>query len=58
MALPDEAVCNHDDQARVLLRPTEIYGRLLWESAHPDVLRDALDCDRLLDRLWLALERS
>jgi type 2 lantibiotic biosynthesis protein LanM len=25
---------------------------VLRETTHPDVLRDALDCDRLLDRLW------
>ncbi len=51
------------DPVRVVLRPTQIYGLLLQESYHPDYLRDALDRDRLLDRLWLeadsqpALER-
>ncbi|HEX2220839.1 MAG TPA: type 2 lanthipeptide synthetase LanM family protein [Gemmatimonadales bacterium] len=41
-----------DDEARTILRPTRTYARLLQESFHPDALRDALDRDRLLDRLW------
>jgi type 2 lantibiotic biosynthesis protein LanM len=39
-------------ETRVILRATQVYARLLQESFHPDVLRDALDRDRLLDRLW------
>ncbi|PYQ59767.1 MAG: hypothetical protein DMF53_18285 [Acidobacteria bacterium] len=42
-----------DDPVRVVLRPTRIYGALLIESFHPDYLGDALDRDRLFDRLWL-----
>jgi type 2 lantibiotic biosynthesis protein LanM len=45
-----------DDEVRVVLRPTDTYGRLLDESFHPDVLRDALDRDLLLDWLWVAAE--
>jgi type 2 lantibiotic biosynthesis protein LanM len=41
------------DEVRVVLRPTWTYGLLLNESFHPDVLRDALDRDRLFDRLWV-----
>jgi type 2 lantibiotic biosynthesis protein LanM len=41
------------DQVRVVLRPTWTYGLLLNESFHPDVLHDALDRDRLFDRLWV-----
>jgi type 2 lantibiotic biosynthesis protein LanM len=44
------------DPVRVVLRPTQIYGLLLTESFHPDFLRDALDRDRLFDRLWLEAE--
>lgn len=40
------------DEVRVILRPTQSYARLLAEGFHPDVLRDALDRDRLFDRLW------
>ncbi|WP_033822846.1 type 2 lanthipeptide synthetase LanM family protein, partial [Kitasatospora sp. MBT63] len=40
------------DTTRVLVRPTRRYAALLDESTHPDVLRDALDRDRLLDLLW------
>jgi type 2 lantibiotic biosynthesis protein LanM len=44
------------DDVRVILRPTQYYGTLLRESFHPDVLRDALDRDRLFDRLWVDVE--
>ena len=42
-------------EIRVVLRPTEGYFRLLEESFHPDVLRDALDRERLFDNLWLGV---
>ena len=45
-----------DDEVRVILRPTATYYTLLSESFHPDVLRDALDRQQLLDRLWVAVE--
>src|SRR5262245_27742857 len=41
-----------DAEVRVILRSTRTYAVLLRESFHPDVLRDALDRDRLWDRLW------
>jgi type 2 lantibiotic biosynthesis protein LanM len=44
------------DAVRVILRGTRTYGFLLRESFHPDVLRDALDRDRLFDRLWVQVE--
>lgn len=47
-----------NDTIRVIVRATRTYGLLLLESFHPDVLRNALDRDRLLDRLWLAVEHS
>jgi type 2 lantibiotic biosynthesis protein LanM len=40
------------DEVRVILRPTSYYREFLDEAFHPDVLRDALDRDRLFDRLW------
>ncbi|HXF60296.1 MAG TPA: type 2 lanthipeptide synthetase LanM family protein, partial [Caldilineaceae bacterium] len=43
------------DEIRVLLRPTRTYGQLLFESFHPDLLRDALERDLFLDRLWMAV---
>jgi len=45
-----------EDEVRVVMRPTYIYGLLLTESFHPDVLRDALERDRLFDRLWVGIE--
>ena len=41
-----------DDCTRVVLRPTHSYYTLYREGGHPDLLRDALDRDRHLDRLW------
>ena len=40
------------DETRVVLRHTRQYTALLDESTHPDLLRDAVDRDRLLDLLW------
>lgn len=37
---------------RVLPRPTAVYGLMLRESFHPDVLRDSLDRQRFFDKLW------
>jgi type 2 lantibiotic biosynthesis protein LanM len=44
-----------DAPIRVVLRATRQYALILSESYHPDVLRDALDRDLLLDRLWIAI---
>ncbi len=41
------------DAMRVLVRPTRLYANVLDESAHPDVLRDALDRDKVFDLLWV-----
>ena len=46
-----------EDEVRAILRPTRTYGLLLHESFHPDVLRDALDRERLFDRLWVSAEQ-
>lgn len=45
-----------NDEVRCLVRPTRIYGKILDESYHPNVLRSALDRDRLCDCLWIGLE--
>ncbi|WP_304452702.1 type 2 lanthipeptide synthetase LanM family protein [Nocardiopsis sp. YSL2] len=39
-------------RARHLLRPTRLYGRLLYESTHPRHLGDGVDREHLFDRLW------
>jgi type 2 lantibiotic biosynthesis protein LanM len=46
------------DKIRVIMRPTTIYARFLYESAHPDLLRDGLDRERFFDRLWISTEHS
>lgn len=45
-----------DAPVRAVLRPTRVYGLLLSESFHPDVLRDARDRDALFDRLAVGVE--
>jgi type 2 lantibiotic biosynthesis protein LanM len=40
---------------RVVIRPTQTYGLVLRESLHPDFLRDGVDRDRFLDKLWVAV---
>lgn len=54
--LADLLPCFAHDEIRCILRPTKIYGMLLSDSFHPNVLRDALDRQRLLDRLWISVE--
>ncbi|HEX4948694.1 MAG TPA: type 2 lanthipeptide synthetase LanM family protein [Blastocatellia bacterium] len=45
-----------EDEVCVFLRSMRTYRRLLRESFHPDVLRDALDRDRLFDLLWVEVK--
>ena len=45
-----------DDEVRAIMRATNLYGVLLRESFHPDVLRSGLDRDRLFDHLWAMVE--
>ncbi len=47
-----------DDKVRCVLRPTRAYDILLNGSFHPNILRDALECDRLFDRLWMSVEEQ
>jgi type 2 lantibiotic biosynthesis protein LanM len=41
-----------DVEIRHLLRPSMRYAFLLSEGTHPDFLRDALEQDRMADKLW------
>ncbi|TPQ19546.1 type 2 lantipeptide synthetase LanM [Streptomyces sporangiiformans] len=41
------------DETRVVLRSTNVYSLLWYESFHPDLLRDALERDRFFDHLWI-----
>lgn len=45
-----------EDEVRVVLRATRTYALLLQESFHPNVLRNALDRDRLFDHLWVNIK--
>lgn len=41
------------DRLRLVVRPTMIYAKTLHEGYHPNLMRDAVDRDRLFERLWL-----
>ncbi len=45
------------DEIRLVARSTWIYARLLAESFHPDLLRDAIERDRFFDHLWRDVEQ-
>jgi type 2 lantibiotic biosynthesis protein LanM len=45
------------DEIRLLVRPTHAYARLLQESHHPDLLRDAMDRERFFAVLWAEQSR-
>ena len=40
---------------RIIFRPTAAYGSLLVEACHPHVASNALERERLFDRLWAGL---
>ena len=42
-----------EDEVRFIARPTATYTVLLRTCQHPDLLRNAIDQDQVLDRLWL-----
>jgi type 2 lantibiotic biosynthesis protein LanM len=44
-----------DAEVRTILRHTQFYDLLLNESFHPDLLRNAVDRERLFDRLWYGI---
>lgn len=43
---------------RCVMRATHGYGSILQEAFHPDHLRDGLERDRLLDRVWVGVDGS
>lgn len=47
-----------DDPVRAIVRPTRFYGLLLNESSHPDMARDGLEWEQLLDRLWVGVDEA
>ncbi|MBY0523087.1 MAG: type 2 lantipeptide synthetase LanM [Gemmataceae bacterium] len=46
------------DPVRFLARTTQAYSVLLQQGCHPDYLRDAIDRDRLFDRLWVRVHET
>lgn len=45
------------DETRVVVRSTNVYGLLWYESFHPDLLRDGLERDRFFDHVWTEAAR-
>lgn len=43
-------------EVRYIPRATNIYSKLLYESYHPDMLRNNLVRERFFDKLWLQVE--
>lgn len=46
------------DPVRCIFRSTHQYSKILFDSYHPDALRDAIERDRVLDMLWVDVERA
>lgn len=44
-----------NDPIRVIVRSTKTYSRILKESFHPELLKNALTRNRFLDKLWLGV---
>jgi type 2 lantibiotic biosynthesis protein LanM len=44
------------DEIRFIARPTDIYGRFIFDSFRPELLRDALERERHFDRLWVGIQ--
>lgn len=43
-------------EMRVVLRATTIYSMLIKDGRHPDFMRNMLDRERFLDRLWIGIQ--
>jgi len=42
-------------EIRIVNRPTQYYGNFLLESNHPNYMKDWLDKEQLLDRVWFTI---
>ncbi|MCR8842733.1 type 2 lanthipeptide synthetase LanM family protein [Paenibacillus sp. SC116] len=44
-----------NDPIRVVIRATNYYGNFVIETNHPDYMRDMIEREKLLDRLWFTI---
>ena len=44
-----------DIDIRIVVRPTQYYGNFILETQHPDYMRDCVELEKLLDRLWFTV---
>lgn len=47
-----------NDVVRAILRHTRFYSTILNESYHPELLGNALERDRVFDRLWFGMDKD
>lgn len=40
------------DIIRIILRPTQYYGNFIIESTHPDYLRNWIERDKMMEKIW------
>lgn len=40
------------DIIRIILRPTQYYGNFIIEGSHPDYLRDWIERDKMMKKIW------
>ncbi len=45
-------------EVRIVFRASQLYSFILVESYHPHLLRNSVDRERHLDRLWFGIDRS
>ncbi len=43
------------DVIRIIIRATQYYGNFISESTHPDYLRDWVDRDKLMEKVWFTI---
>lgn len=41
-----------DDPIRIILRPTQHYANFTMESSHPDYMKNWIERDKLMDKIW------
>lgn len=45
----------NDDRIRIIIRATQYYGNFVTEATHPDYLRDWIERDKLMEKVWFTV---
>lgn len=43
-----------NDPIRIILRPTQHYANFIMEGSHPDYMRNWIERDKLMDKIWFS----